>query len=158
MGIVDTAMRLALQAHHGVVNKHDGEPYILHVHRVASNFGDDTLDQQLRKAVAWLHDTVEDTELTLKLIAACYFPSHSPLAGQVHVPLITDAVDAMTKRKGESNEDYYWRVKQNAIATDVKIADIHDNFGRNYMIEDEATRLRMAAKYSLGIEILCRQT
>jgi (p)ppGpp synthase/HD superfamily hydrolase len=154
LGIVDTAMRLALQAHHGVVNKHDGEPYILHVHRVASNFGDDTLDQQLRKAVAWLHDTVEDTDLTLKKISETFY-DYSRLE---IVSGIYEGVDAMTKRSGESNEDYYWRVKQNPIATDVKIADIHDNFGRNHLIEDEDTRLRMAKKYSLGIEILCRQT
>lgn len=67
LGIVDTAMRLALQAHHGVVNKHDGEPYILHVHRVASNFRDDTLDQQLRKAVAWLHDGRKWSDVTLHI-------------------------------------------------------------------------------------------
>lgn len=154
MGIVDTAMRLALQAHHGQVNKHDGEAYILHVHRVASNFSDDTTDQQLRKAVAWLHDTVEDTDLTFRQVADAYH-----LAGYgLYVDIILDGLDAMTKRQGESNEDYYWRVKKNSIATDVKIADIHDNFGRNHKIEDEATRLRMTTKYSLGIGILCRQT
>lgn len=154
LGMVDTAMRLALEAHHGVVNKHDGEAYILHVHRVASNFSDDTVDQQLRKSVAWLHDTIEDTDLTVQDIATAM----AGITTSEQLVAILDGVQAMTKRQGESNEDYYWRVKQNAIATDVKIADIHDNFGRNHRITDEATRLRMTTKYSLGIGILCRQT
>ena len=63
----------------------------------------------------------------------------------------------MTKRKGETNEDYYWRVKQNPHATRVKICDLLDNFGRNHLVEDEEKRLRMAAKYSLGFDILCRR-
>lgn len=153
MGIVDAAMHLALTYHFGVTNKHDGEPYILHVHRVASNFGETTHDDQLRKAVAWLHDAVEDTDLTLADIRMVY-DQIAAFDGN-H---IVNAVDAMTKRNGESNEEYYDRVAANEIARDVKLADIHDNFGRNHLIEDEATRLRMAKKYSMGIERLSRQT
>lgn len=157
MNLVDIAIRLALEAHHGQVNPHDGEPYILHVHRVASNFGDATLDDQIAKAIAWLHDTVEDTPLTLSQIFDAFVLGHVENSTIIR---IAEGVDHMTKRpKGqESNEDYYWRVKQNADATRVKIADLHDNFGRNYTIEDEEKRARLAAKYSLGFGILCRQT
>lgn len=150
MHFVDIAIQLALKSHHGVTNKHDGEPYILHVHRVASNF--DT--RSFECAVAWLHDSVEDTDLTLRDINKAL---HSHQIGQEDCNTILDAVDAMTKRRGESNSEYYQRVRRNEIARNVKIADIHDNFGRNYLIEDEATRLRMAKRYSQGIEALCRQ-
>lgn len=158
MGIVDTAMRLSLEHHHGVVNKHDGEPYILHVHRVASNFGEDTLDDQIAKAIAWLHDACEDENLEgVKLTNREVFETFEALVGASVAGRIAEGVDAMTKRKGESNTDYYWRVKRNADATRVKICDILDNFGRNHRIADEATRLRMGAKYSEGLDILCRR-
>lgn len=158
MGIVDTAMRLALEHHHGVVNKHDGEPYILHVHRVASNFGDDTLDDQIAKAIAWLHDAMEDENLEgVKLTGQDIATALSGRCDNDTTVRILNGVHAMTKVRGESNTDYYWRVKRNADATRVKIADILDNFGRNHNITDEATKLRMAAKYSEGLDILCRR-
>lgn len=159
MGIVDTAMRLALEHHHGVVNKHDGEPYILHVHRVASNFGEDTLDDQIAKAVAWLHDACEDENLAgEKLSIRQIVEAFNPLVGASVSLRIADGVDAITKRKGEANEDYYWRVKRNVDATRVKVCDLLDNFGRNHLITDEASKLRMGAKYSLGLDILCRRS
>lgn len=152
--IADTATAIALRAHHGHVNKHDGEPYILHVHRVASNFGSDTIEDELRQAVAWLHDAVEDTDYTLDDIWRDFSKFGASIAGRIH-----DGVRAITKHAGghETNEEYYERVARNDIARDVKIRDILDNFGRNHMIEDDATRDRMAAKYSLGLDRLCRQ-
>lgn len=163
MGIVDTAIKLSIQAHFGAVNKHDGEAYLLHVHRVASNFNTDTIDDQICAAVAWLHDAVEDTDLTLQTIISTFVrvfsdSGTSPLHNGQSIPnLIMEGVDAMTKRKGETNEDYYWRVKRNPHATRVKVCDLLDNFGRNHLIEDEEKRLRMAAENSLGAVILCRR-
>lgn len=163
MGIVDTAIKLAITAHFGVANKHDGEPYLLHVHRVASNFGGDSIDDQICAAVAWLHDAVEDTDLTLQQIVSTFIrvfseSGTSPMHNGQSIPnLIMEGVDAMTKRKGETNEDYYWRVKRNTHATRVKVCDLLDNFGRNHLVEDDEKRLRMAAKYSLGFDILCRR-
>lgn len=158
MGIVDTAMKLSLAHHAGVVNKHDGEAYILHVHRVASNFGEDTLDDQIAKAIAWLHDACEDENLAgVKLTSQDIATAFAGVCDNESLLRILQGVDAMTKRPGESNEDYYWRVKRNPDATRVKVCDILDNFGRNHLIEDPATKLRMGAKYSLGLDILCRR-
>lgn len=153
MNVVDRAQAFALQHHFGVVNKHDGEPYVLHLHRVEMGVrnmlpgGVDQVDFLNNcRAVAWLHDVVEDTEVTLLDLKNAGFDDE-----------IIDAVDAMSKRQGETNEAYYHRVKRNKIAAVVKLCDLHDNFGRNHLIEgDDEKRLRMAAKYSLGIDILSR--
>lgn len=40
------------------------------------------------------------------------------------------------------------------IAARVKVSDLNDNFRRNHMITDDGKRLRMAGKYSLGLDIL----
>ena len=141
--IVDDAMRIALRAHNGATNKHNGEPYILHVHRVACAVRDAGLDD-LHQAVAWLHDTVEDTDVTLEHLSMVFWDE----------PEIVTNVAALTKQKGVTNEEYYTNLLNFPIAARVKIRDIHDNFRRNHLISDEMTRLRMAAKYSLGLDML----
>lgn len=144
MNLVDRAAAIALQAHNGQVNNHDGEAYILHVHRVFTMVRDAGLPDR-HQAVAWLHDVLEDTPVTIRDLAEEFDAT------------LTSAVVALTKVKGESNEDYYSRVRTNSIATAVKIQDINDNFGRNHTITDEATRLRMQKKYSLGVDMLTRK-
>lgn len=141
MTLLDTAIAIALRYHHGQVNKHDGEPYILHPHRVATRVRDAGLPEDYQ-AVAWLHDVLEDTELTFSELLTMV-PSEIALA-----------VLMLTKTKGMSNEDYYKMLAGQRLAGTVKLFDIDENFGRNHLIEDDATRLRMAKKYSLGIDML----
>lgn len=139
--VVDRAMATAIQEHNGQVNKHNGEAYIAHVHRVAMHVRDRGLDET-HQAVAWLHDALEDTALTAAELNASFPPE------------VVSAVLALTKQVGQRNDDYYRLLTQNHIAARVKISDIIDNFSRNHTITDDATRLRMAAKYSLGLDIL----
>lgn len=142
MNLVDKAMQLAIQSHHGQINNHDGEPYLLHCMRVWMIVRDSG-GSELAQATAWLHDTLEDTDTS--------FLNLWTLDAE-----LASAVWCLSKIAGESNEEYYHRVHASDIATEVKLADIADNFGRNHLIEDEATRLRMAKKYSLGMDILKR--
>lgn len=141
MNLVDRAMATALAFHNGQVNKHDNMPYILHVQRVAIHVRDRGLDET-HQAVAWLHDVLEDTALTPERLNREFNST------------VVAAVLALTKEKGVSNEEYYRALARNDIAARVKVSDIIDNFGRNHQIEDDATRLRMAAKYSLGLNML----
>lgn len=147
MSIVDKAMDMALVAHFGHTNPHNGEVYVLHLHRVAIDVRNRGLDE-VHQAVAWLHDSVEDwpERISIADIAEA-FPNH---------PEIATSVNAISKKgKGkESNEAYYRRLIGFPIAARVKVSDLHDNFRRNHLIEDEAKRARMAAKYSLGNDIL----
>lgn len=141
MNVVDIAIATAIQYHNGQINNHNAEPYILHVHRVAMHVRDRGLDDD-HQAVAWLHDTLEDTSLTVNEL------------NRLFEPRVVASVLALTKQKGQSNEDYYAFLTLNPLAARVKISDIVDNFSRNHTIQDDATRLRMAAKYSLGLDIL----
>lgn len=137
-------MAVALRAHNGQVNKHDGEPYILHVHRVAMNMRDAGYDER-HVAVAWLHDVIEDTPVTVEELHEI-FPDD---------PDIVADVVALTKVKGESTVDYLKRLRKRVRASRVKLfGDKKDNFRRNHLIKDEATRLRMATKYSLTEDML----
>lgn len=138
MTIIDRAIAMALEAHGGDRNKHDGELYILHPHRVAILI-EEAGGDEVQVAVAWLHDTVEDTSLLLSDIYKV-FPDE---------PRIGLAVDAMTKRDGEARYDYWDRIRRNKDALFVKLrGDGIENFRRNHKIKDPAKRERLAAKYS----------
>jgi hypothetical protein len=141
LNLVDRAAAMAMRAHHGQVNKHDDEPYILHPHRVMVRARERGLSE-VHQAVAWLHDTVEDTPLTTEEIMA-------ELGAE-----IAENVMLLTKTKGVSNEQYYGLLCCYPIAARIKVCDIHDNFSRNHLITDGHTRLRMATKYSMGLDIL----
>ena len=140
--LVDKAMQVAIIAHNGQFNKHDGEPYILHPMRVFIATRNGGLDEE-HQATAWLHDTIEDTWVTADYLFAHGFGVN-----------VIEAVMSLTKRKGDTNEEYYRRL--HGISRRVKIHDINENFGRTHMITDPATRERMTKKYSLGLDILCR--
>lgn len=109
-----SARVLARAAHAGQVDK-CGEPYIDHPRRVAEAVREDCGDLDAT-AVAWLHDVVEDTPVTLDDLRRCGFSER-----------VVGAVDAITKRKGESFVDYYERVKANRLALIVKWHDVADN-------------------------------
>jgi (p)ppGpp synthase/HD superfamily hydrolase len=157
MNIVDAARQIAISAHGGDRNKHDGEIYLLHLDRVYVNVRD-AGGTEVQQAIAWLHDVLEDTSMTIQRLGEIFVElihSHGLRLSIGDDIRVISAVDVLTKMKGESNIDYYHRVKMNPDARFVKLnGDIVDNFRRNHLIADEETRLRMAKKYSLGVDIL----
>lgn len=106
---VVAAKALAIKAHNGQTDI-AGLPYITHPERVASRL--ETLEAQV---VGWLHDTVEDTALTIQDIAEQFGPETAA------------AVDAISRRDGEKWSDYLARVAANPMARQVKISDLIDN-------------------------------
>lgn len=106
---VEAARRLATQMHEGQTDK-AGLPYVTHPERVAAR-----LETPEAQVVGWLHDTVEDTALSLDEIKARFGPQTAA------------AVDAISRRDGELWDDYLARVKQNPMARTVKISDLIDN-------------------------------
>lgn len=87
---------------------------------------------------------LEDTELTRNDLIGRGIPSD-----------VVDDVEAVTKRAGESAEEYFARVLARAGARAVKHADIEDNTdsARLEMLDD-ATRQRLIAKYTRSLQLL----
>ena len=102
---------LARYLHYGQKDK-AGKPYIEHLEFVVEHL-DDSTDEM--RAVAWLHDSVEDTAISIDEIQEQF--------GNV----IANAILAISKRKDEDYQDYLIRVKQNALARSVKLADLQHN-------------------------------
>lgn len=99
---------------HANQKRNNGQPYIIHPIRVSQLVTDED-----EKAVALLHDTIEDTETTYEELQEEF--------GE----WIAGAVEALTHRKGESYIEYMGRVLQHPAARAVKKADIADNLSDN---------------------------
>lgn len=107
---IEDAIQIAAEVHAGQKDK-GGAPYILHPLRVMAQMSTDE-----ERIVAILHDAVEDCDWYDLGEVELYFGTR-----------IAAAVDALTKRKGESYDAYLDRVKADKIAVKVKLADLKDN-------------------------------
>ncbi len=130
---------LAAAAHDGQHDK-SGAPYILHPIRVALR-----LHTDFERWTALLHDVVEDTALTLDDLAHYGVPD-----------VVLCAVDALTKRPGETLRASMLRVKEAGdLACRVKYADIADNTNPERLaLLDPETAVRLERKYQRSAEFL----
>ena len=108
--LCDKALCIAICAHEGQKDK-SGREYIMHPIRVAERCSDPRA-----KIVALLHDTIEDTEVTVEYLRKEGFPEE-----------IINGILSVTKRDGESYEDFVRRAAENEIGKIVKKADLEDN-------------------------------
>ena len=89
---------------------------------------------QKARIAALLHDTIEDTSVTVEELRGQGFPED-----------ILAAVQAVTKREGESYELFIRRAAGNAIGREVKMADLEDNMDIRRLDEikdEDVNRLR----------------
>lgn len=110
MNQVELAERIARESHAGQLDK-GGQPYIQHPQYVARQLSDPIL-----KAAAWLHDVLEDTQLT-----------ETDLYDSGVCPKVISLVRTLTKLENEDYWHYLSRVKSNPSATKVKIEDLKHN-------------------------------
>ena len=115
-----------------------GKPYFGHVARVAKRC--ETLPAQI---VALLHDVIEDTDVTPEMMEEMDFSE-----------FIIKAVVCLTRREGESYEDYVRRAARNPIAREVKMADLEDNMNLNRLPEVSEEDLRRLKKYREALNYL----
>ncbi|MFA7264919.1 MAG: hypothetical protein WC054_01165 [Candidatus Nanopelagicales bacterium] len=140
IALAHVARGIAIGAHAGQRDK-AGQLYITHPARVAAQFPHDVVLQSL----AWVHDVVEDTSVTLDDLAWAGFPESMVLQ-----------VDALTHRDREPRTDYYDRILQSgAQAVAVKLADVADNSRPDRLSYlDEETRNRLIKKYLKAYDYL----
>lgn len=135
--IVKAADEYAARKHEGQVDK-AGVPYINHPRAVAAK-----LDSDVEKAVALLHDTVEDTDATVEEIREMFGEE------------IADAVEVLTHPKDEPYMDYIRRIWTNRLARDVKLADLEHNMDLSRLNGKVTEKdLERVEKYKKAREIL----
>lgn len=133
----EIAKSIATKAHQGQFDK-AGRPYIEHPAFVASSVNGDKA-----KAAAWLHDVVEDTQL-----------SFNDLSDAGICKPVIEALKLLTHRDGVDYFDYIKAIKKNKTATLVKLADLAHNsdLSRLKVVTEKDEQRR--TKYLEAINIL----
>ena len=128
--LVETALHIALQAHNGQFRRDGKTPYIKHPIAVALQFKKPRL-----KVLAYLHDVIEDTNLSLTDLKKLGIPQD-----------ILDSLNCLTKRKLESYAEYILTCRNDPDARAVKIEDLKHNL--------KTSSGNQKAKYELALYIL----
>jgi len=108
---VELAREIAVAAHYNQVDL-AGEPYIQHPEYVAAQ-----QTTSKARAVAWLHDVLEDS--------AAYTPEVLKVAGVSDE--VVEVVVLLTHVPGVPYEEYVERLRENELASRVKISDLEHN-------------------------------
>ena len=132
------AMNLAYAAHHGQFDK-GGVPYIFHPIHLAEK-----MDDEISTCVALLHDTVEDTAVTLEQLAK-EFPKE-----------VVEAVRLLTHAEDVEYFDYVRAIKENPVAVKVKLADLDHN-GDPKRICNQGNAEKRRVKYAAARKILTEE-
>ncbi len=125
MSTLERAIAIAAEGHAGQFDK-AGQPYILHPIRVMLR-----VSGASERIAAILHDVVEDTPVTLDQLSNEGFSRE-----------VVEAVDALTKRRGENRIDAAKRAAANPIARVVKLARQRGKHGPLANQQSHAERLR----------------
>ena len=148
ISMLRVARSLAEEKHFGQKDL-NGNDYIDHPYKVSLAFKQPfptNILRAKREIVAWLHDLIEDTDVTVEDLRELGFTED-----------IIEAVVAMTHVKGESYVDYVIRVKKNEIACGVKKADLAHNMDLNrikYDFSDPKRDMKRIEKYIRAYEYL----
>ena len=133
------AMKTAYNAHLGQLDYND-VPYIFHPYHLAEQ-----MDDEISCTVALLHDVVEDTSLTFADLE------------QIFPKQVVEIVKLLTHDEKDNYFDYIRKIKTNAIATKVKLADIEHNSNEDRSIGSNLTQeqlLYWKEKYAKAKEML----
>ena len=137
--MVDLAFSIARKAHEGQLDK-AGVDYIEHPIYVASR-----VDTEEEKAVALLHDVIEDSPVSAEELLQAGLPE-----------TVVTAVQVLTKKKEQDYQTYLETVKKNPLARVVKLADLKHNSDLSRLssiTEKDRERLK---KYKKAIDFLSR--
>jgi len=137
MSTLERAIAIAAQAHAGQVDK-AGQPYILHPLQVMLR-----MQSTPERMAAVLHDVVEDSAVTLASLELEGFPAE-----------VISAVDALTKRRGESRIDAARRARRDPIACQVKLADNAENMDLSRLAEPTERDYARLEEYKVVRSIL----
>jgi hypothetical protein len=129
------ALKLATEKHKGQFRKVSGEDYITHPISVANKFEDEN-----RKIVAVLHDTIEDTDLTLGDLRRFGLDRK-----------LIFYIDILTKKDNQTYLDYILHIRGYKIPREIKIEDLKHNLSDNPLTKCSKDKYIMAL-YILGVK------
>ena len=124
-----------------ISSKTEDKDEVTHAWRVAENTKEHSSDDCIY-VVALLHDVVEDGYASFEQLQKLYGLNAEQMS----------ALDAITRRQGETYFDYIARCKQNEMAKIVKLADLQHNITR--CANDLPNRWGLLRRYAKAYGIL----
>jgi (p)ppGpp synthase/HD superfamily hydrolase len=138
MSSLEQAIRIALDAHAGAVDK-AGQPYILHPLTLMLGMASNE-----ERITAVLHDVVEDSGVTLDELAQAGFS-----------PRVVAALELLTHDADQPYEEYVAAIAADPLARTVKLADLRHNMDVRRLPPELSERdLERLATYRLAWEQL----
>lgn len=138
---LELARQLAKEYHKGQVDKAGVDYFSGHITSVVN--GVNTLEE---KIVAYLHDTLEDTNLSYLDLMVLGFSDK-----------VINGVLFITKDKKENYEDYLEHVKSNELSRAVKLADLTNNMDLSRLKEITEVDKKRLEKYKKAYKYLKEQ-
>ena len=135
--MLELALSITTEAHRGQFDK-SGIDYIEHPIFVASQ-----VDSEEEKAVALLHDVIEDSSVTAEELLNAGLPE-----------TVVTAVQILSKKKGQDYQTYLKTVKSNPLARAVKLADLKHNSDLSRLETITDKDLERLEKYKKAIDYL----
>ena len=135
--MLELALSIATEAHRGQFDK-AGVDYVEHPIYVASQ-----VDSEEEKAVALLHDVIEDSSVTAEELLNAGLPE-----------TVVTAVQILSKKKGQDYQTYLKTVKSNPLARAVKLADLKHNSDLSRLETITDKDLERLEKYKKAIDYL----
>lgn len=131
------ALKLCFEAHKEQKDK-SGMPYVFHPFHLAEQMTDEATT-----VVALLHDVVEDTDTTFEDLEKQGFGEE-----------IISALKLLTHNDDTPYMDYVAKIKNNKIATAVKLADLKHNSDLSRLDTVDEKALKRKEKYEKAIKFL----
>lgn len=135
---LEDAIAFAVEAHRGQKDRL-GRPYILHPLHLMLQM--ETEDEMI---AAVLHDVVEDTDYTIDDLRERLGLGEA----------VVEAIRLLTHEAADSYEAYVQRLKQNAIARKVKLADLRHNMDIRRLADVGPDDLERLERYQRAWEML----
>lgn len=131
------AQNIAKSVHKGQTDKAGKDYFAGHLTTVANG-----VNNNKAKAIAYLHDSLEDTPLTLKELSKVFDKE------------IVKAIKVLTKPKNVKYLTYIRNVKTNPLAKEVKLSDLRNNSDLSRLPKITEKDLQRKEKYEKAIKIL----
>ena len=131
------ALKLSFEAHKNQIDK-SGMPYVYHPFHLAEQ-----MQTEEETIVALLHDVIEDTDYTIDDIKASGFSDQ-----------VIEALMLMTHDESVPYMDYVKTIKNNSIATEVKLADLKHNSDLSRFDKIDEKAIKRVQKYAEAVFLL----
>ena len=135
--LLESARLLSQKAHSNQVDKAGIDYFTGHIQTVVS-----TVNSNKEKIVAYLHDAVEDTDITIERIYEEFGEE------------IGKAVEVITKPRKLDYTKYIAQIKANKLARVVKIADLKHNMDLSRLKVVGEKDIRRVEKYRKALGVL----